>query len=357
MMPSLGSFKPDPIVVRKLATALALGGFGGWLFARLGLPAGWLTGAAIFVGVGALAGVPMAMPGPVRNTAFSVLGASIGAAVTPDSLLMMWRLPAGVIGLVASLFLTMWAISAYLQHVHGYDRATARLAGIPGNMTLVVALTEQCISDKTRVLIIQVFRLVMMVIVAPMFLAAIGYSTPPNPRLSTAPTTTAGEMALLALLAGTGILLLRKINFPAAYMFGAMLGGAVLYGSGYQTDVLPGWLVVPCFIITGTIVGTNLIGLNRKLLIDTLLAGFGSAVIGTAVAFLCAWVVGRLVHLPVVQVWFAYAPGGVDMMAIMALALGLDAAFVGAHHAARFFCLGTLVPLWMRDLPRRAPDA
>ena len=345
----------DAKTLRKLGTALLVGGAGGILFALLKLPAGWLTGAAIFVGAAALWGVPMAMPPVVRNSSFSVLGASIGATVTPATISMLWHWPMGVVGLVASIFLTMSAIATYLERVHGFDKATARLSGIPGNMTLVLALTEQCVCDKPRVLIIQVFRLVMMVIVAPMLLAAAGHGPPPNPRASLAPTTTPFELFSLILAAGAGIMLMRRINFPAPYMFGAMFGGACLYGSGLQSDVLPSWILIPCFVVTGTIVGTNLIGMHRGLLQDTLLAGLGSVAIGTFVSLACAWPVAIMIGVPTAQVWFSYAPGGVDMMAIMALALGLDAAFVGAHHAARFFVLGLMVPSWMRSIIESAP--
>jgi uncharacterized protein len=61
-----------------------------------------------------------------------------------------------------------------------------------------------------------------------------------------------------------------------------------------------------------------------------------------------AWPVAALLGMPVAQVWLAYAPGGVETMAVIALALGLDVAFVGAHHVARFFWLGLIVPVWMR---------
>jgi uncharacterized membrane protein AbrB (regulator of aidB expression) len=35
-------------------------------------------------------------------------------------------------------------------------------------------------------------------------------------------------------------------------------------------------------------------------------------------------------------------------MAIMALALGLDPAFVGVHHALRFMGLSVALPIWLR---------
>ena len=53
--------------------------------------------------------------------------------------------------------------------------------------------------------------------------------------------------------------------------------------------------------------------------------------------------------LPFGQLWLAYAPGGVEAMAAMALALHLDPAFVGAHHVLRILGLNLISPLWLRN--------
>jgi uncharacterized membrane protein AbrB (regulator of aidB expression) len=37
------------------------------------------------------------------------------------------------------------------------------------------------------------------------------------------------------------------------------------------------------------------------------------------------------------------------VMAIMALALDLDPAFVGVHHALRFMALSVAIPIWLRQ--------
>jgi uncharacterized membrane protein AbrB (regulator of aidB expression) len=41
----------------------------------------------------------------------------------------------------------------------------------------------------------------------------------------------------------------------------------------------------------------------------------------------------------------AYAPGAVDAMMILALALALDPVFVGAHHLARVFMVSLALPI------------
>ena len=53
-------------------------------------------------------------------------------------------------------------------------------------------------------------------------------------------------------------------------------------------------------------------------------------------------------ELPLGQILIAYAPGGVEAMAAIGLALGYDPAFVAAHHFARILILLVLVPAFLR---------
>ena len=46
----------------------------------------------------------------------------------------------------------------------------------------------------------------------------------------------------------------------------------------------------------------------------------------------------------------AYAPGSIDAMMILALALHLDPVFVGAHHLARVFTVTLALPIIVRTL-------
>ncbi len=57
--------------------------------------------------------------------------------------------------------------------------------------------------------------------------------------------------------------------------------------------------------------------------------------------------------LPVAEVMIAYAPGAVDAMMLLALALHVDPVYVGAHHLVRIF----FVLMSMPFLARRAQKA
>jgi uncharacterized membrane protein AbrB (regulator of aidB expression) len=53
----------------------------------------------------------------------------------------------------------------------------------------------------------------------------------------------------------------------------------------------------------------------------------------------------------------AFAPGGLEAMTILAFVIGLDPAFVGAHHLARFLLIAMLLPFVARALIGKAAYA
>jgi uncharacterized membrane protein AbrB (regulator of aidB expression) len=52
--------------------------------------------------------------------------------------------------------------------------------------------------------------------------------------------------------------------------------------------------------------------------------------------------------LSIPDVVISYAPGALDAMMMLALALHLDPIFVGAHHVARFLLVSLALPLFVR---------
>ncbi len=57
-----------------------------------------------------------------------------------------------------------------------------------------------------------------------------------------------------------------------------------------------------------------------------------------------------MMALPTPEVMIAYAPGSVDAMMLLALALHLDPVFVGAHHVMRIISVSIVIPLVARRL-------
>jgi len=83
-------------------------------------------------------------------------------------------------------------------------------------------------------------------------------------------------------------------------------------------------------------------------------AAIGSFLVAIVITAGCALVVTLALSLRVSDVVVAYAPGSIDTMMILALALHLDPVFVGAHHLARVFTVTLALPIIVRAL---APPA
>ncbi len=332
----------------ELVLTLAIAGAGGLVFFAAGLPAPWLSGPAVGVGSAAIAGARLSIPGWLRHVTLVFLGASMGSAVTPQTLSLLAKWPVSILGVAVSVTGIMVASSTYLMRVHGYDRTTARLAAVPGALTYVMALAAESQCDRSRVVIIQMFRLAALLVCLPTLLALFGFA-PAALSPASATTVRLHEVGLLFAAGLLGAFIFSQLKAPAAPLFGSLVTGAILYGSGILSTGVPAWLMLPSFVIIGAMVGTNFRSVDRALLADTALAGIGCLIIGAAVAMLCALPMAWLLGLPVAKMWLSYAPGGVDVMTIMALALGLDPAFVGGHHVVRFLGLGLFAPMWLRN--------
>ena len=69
------------------------------------------------------------------------------------------------------------------------------------------------------------------------------------------------------------------------------------------------------------------------------------------VSILFSELVVWLAHFPQAEALVAFAPGGVEAMSILALALQLDSVFVAAHHIVRFVSIGLALPVLIRIRP------
>jgi hypothetical protein len=71
-----------------------------------------------------------------------------------------------------------------------------------------------------------------------------------------------------------------------------------------------------------------------------------------AIAAAFAAVLISVLSLRAAEVMIAFAPGSVDAMMLLALALNLDPVYVGAHHLTRIFFVSLTMPLVARRTAR-----
>jgi hypothetical protein len=339
---------------RLLVTAAA----GGLIAHLAGVPAGWLTGAMV---ASALVGLwrPWRGPSdPLVAAGMLLSGALIGASATPEAIAAAARYPLSLALLLGSLFVTILATGAVLRAA-GWSRLDALLAAAPGALSAVMAVARERSDRLPQVSIIQFFRLFVLVAAAPglIVLAGVGADRAPTAPIVGGPVDIAAM-----LLAGLALgLLFRRAGIVAPIILGSTLASMVLHGFGLVRGTLPTWLAVPAFVILGGMIGARLGELDGKQILRLLPLALAAFVTSVAVAVLFAWPASRLADVEYGAAFVAFAPGGLEAMALLALALGLDPLYVGAHHLVRFmvvgFCLPLLVAWLLRHEARGGGDA
>lgn len=343
---------PQPHTLRRLAETLVVGAAGGATLGIAGFPAGWMSGSIVAVSVCAIAGRPLLFPNRLAMVVFVVMGTSLGAAVTPETLERMAAWPLSMLALAVSMTILTASVTLYLRFVHGWDVLSALFAAAPGGLAQALALAAQCGADVRSVAMVQSVRVLLLTVITPIGLASVAATgTPPLPGRF-AVLDAPGELAILIVVCSLAAAFAYRIRVPGGLIVGAMAASGALHGTGVVHVSLPMPVVITSFVMTGAMIGSRFAGMNLTLLLRLLSVGLGALAVGGVVAVACAIVVAWLLSLPPGDVIMAYAPGGLEAMTILAFALHLNPAFVGIHHLARFVFVSIAIPIAVRFLTR-----
>jgi membrane AbrB-like protein len=239
------------------------------------------------------------------------------------------------------------ATVTYLMQVHGWNRLTAVFASTPGGLAQVMALAAEegrdC--DIRGVAIVQTLRVVILAVVVPAALSLTGLAGPVRlPASPTAVTEAPAAFATLIAIASAVALGLQRLGFPGGLIFGPLVVSAILHGGAFINVTMPFWLANAAMVGLGTVSGGRFSGMPFRLLLGYLSAALGAFAVSLIVTAAIGIAVTLVVSLPVSDLIVAYAPGAVDAMMILALALHLDPVFVGAHHLTRVFVVSLGLP-------------
>jgi membrane AbrB-like protein len=340
-----------------VATTILAASLGGALFAFIGLPAAWLSGALVATSAFAIAGFPAQMPDGLRRATFIVLGISIGAAVTPETIAGIRTWPITMSFLVLSIPGAVVAVMIYLRWA-GWDREVSFFASALGAMSAVVAAATDAGVDVRKVVLVQSVRIFVLVAFLPGILVGLGLAgegnAVPQPSFEVGPVW---ELALMGAVGIAGGLTADRLGIPGGLIVGAMLTNAILHGTGYVKAVVPLYVLIPCFILLGAFIGARFAGTELSLLRKLLLHSVNAFVVAFAVTCLFAVVGALIAGEGIGKAIVAFAPGGVEAMIILAFVIGFDPAFVAAHHLARFILIALFLPIVARILFGRAPGS
>lgn len=339
--------------LRPTANCLLVATLGALAAQLIGVPAPWICGALVAVAAAALMGLRVGVVQWLRDITFVVIGYSMGAAVTPDMLdkLALW--PASLLFLLLCVGATTGLLAAILQKGFGWDRATASFASVPGAFSYLMAVAAQSHANVGRIAVAQVSRLVVLAALAPSLVTLLpspGDSLPAPAGHDAAPLW---ELLLALAASGLGGYLAIKLKVPAGALIGSLITSMLLHGSGATTAELPIEVLIPGFIVTGAYVGSRVRDVTVAQVLRDAKAGVLTVLVALVLSGVFAVLAGWLLDLPLALLWLSYAPGGLEVMVIMALALDLDPTFVGAHHIVRYLFLSLTIPIFFRKYLKR----
>ncbi|WP_165789514.1 AbrB family transcriptional regulator [Billgrantia endophytica] len=322
---------------------LALASLGGLVGHLLGLPAGWLLGSIAATLTASIAGLRLNYPSEFQSLVLLLVGISIGSSLSPNffSEAVSW-LPS-LAGLLVVMLIITLTVSHALFRLTGLSGNTSFLSAFPGHMVLVLQTASQYPCNVPQVTMVQSIRLLFLVVLFPTL--AQGAM---DGRINQMQETHYSALTLLVLAAGLGAALCKRYKLPAAALLGSILGASLISISGFEVGKLPTGLETAVFVLTGAMIGTRFTGNHLGRMVKLLPVSCFSAALTLLATSVIALPVSVAINVPFTQLLLAYAPGGAEVMALIALAVGHDAGFVGFHHLARLMFMAISFPILLR---------
>src|SRR5918994_3861554 len=262
---------------------------GGLVFHWLGVPAAWLSGAAIAATLFGLTGWAVPMPRALADAAMLISGAAMGAAVTPAAIAAMGRYPGSLILLVIGVVAISAASTAWLTRMSGWRRADAVLASVPGALSTVLAVAAERKAEVASIAIVQNFRLFVLIALLPSLVVVTGDGGNTGALIGEGfPVESPGGMAFI-LLGGLALgAVFKQLKVAAPILLGATVMSSVSHGTAWVTGVIPPVIATGGLVLIGLFIAERFRDVQRSTLKRALMAALGSFTTGMIVAALFA---------------------------------------------------------------------
>jgi membrane AbrB-like protein len=327
---------------RAYLETAAIGAAGALILTVLQVPAGGLVGAMTAVAIASLAGRPTGFPAPLQALLFMVVGASTGAAATPEALKSIASWPASLAILLAST-LAMYAVGYWVFRTLGKcDPVTAFFAAAPGALSAVIIMAESEGAVMSRVAAAQALRVAVITACSPFLLTAFHL----HPTFQTAVGGREGllDWALLIASGPIGWFIADRLKWPSPPFLGPMALSGLLHALGWLTISPPRALVLIASAGLGALVGTRFRGVDPRRLLGFFPPAVVSFTAMAAIGLSAGWAAGLVAHVGPMAGMLGFAPGSMDVLIAIALASGQAPAYVAAHHTARLLGVLATVP-------------
>ena len=247
------------IPAMSLVTAFALpaipAGIAGAALDSLGVPLGWLLGAALVSGALAMSGRRLEVPKALYAGSLAVVGASVGLSISPATAaeIMSWAPVMILAGLAGILLATL--LTPILARFGRVTPATAFFSLLPGGVIEMANIGDRYGANRIVIAALHTLRVGLVVTVLPLGLfAAVPLIADAAPAVSAMPIESLAAVLAIATIGG---FLASKVRFPAAWLLGAVILVGAFTASGIVGGVLPGVLVAVAQIVIGMSLGSK----------------------------------------------------------------------------------------------------
>ncbi|GGX66215.1 monooxygenase [Tateyamaria omphalii] len=332
----------------RVAMTFAIAGLGVALFHWLSLPLPWLLGPIFACLISALAGVRMSGVPLVNQGMRTVLGVAVGATITPVvlvSMLSMWP----TLLLVPVMIMVIGAIGVpYFRRLWGFDFVTSYYSAMPGGLQDMLVFGEEAGGNPRTLSLIHATRVLVIVVALPFILRGVwdaDLSNPPGVPAATLAPTQLGLMVLAALVGWRGA---KALGMFGASILGPLIVAAAMALAGLLQHRPPAEAIWAAQFFIGTTVGVKYTGITMTEIRRDLTAGLGFCGILIVLTIIFVEGVYAAGLAPGMEALLAFAPGGQAELTVLALIVGVDVAFVIAHHVLRIFVVILGAPLFAR---------
>ncbi len=330
----------------SFALAVAIGTVGGALFAWFELPLAWMIGAMCLTTASALAGARITVPKAPRMCMIGVLGTMLGSAFQPATLehVGQWLVSLSILALYVAAAAGL--VTYYFRRVAGYDRTTAYFSAIPGGLAEMIVVGGAMGGDDRTIALTHASRILLVVSIIPFWFRLVeGYQPAPGGAAAGFAAVMAADLLVLALCGAAGFLAARMVKLPSPALIGPLILSAAAHLSGLTDAKLPGEVVIVAQVVLGTGIGCRFAGVPVKRVVRTIVIAMGSTGLMLGVGVVFALAINAVTGLGVDSLVLAFAPGGLAEMSLIALALGIEPAFVSTHHMVRILLVVLAAPL------------
>jgi membrane AbrB-like protein len=332
----------------RIAGTFGIALIGVGLFMGLSLPLPWLLGPICACLVAALLNVPMGGVKVLNDAMRTILGVAVGATFTPVLLVSMAGMwPTLLLIPVMTLCIGLLGVP-YFQRVWKYDFPTSYYATMPGGLQDMLVFGEEAGANVRTLSLIHATRVLVIVVALPALLHWIWQADLTNPPGVPAATISLMQLGIMVVCAIVGWRVAKRIGMFGASILGPLILAAIAALAGVLQHRPPVEAIWMAQFFIGMSVGVKYAGITMAEVRRDLVAGVGFCGILIVLTLVFVEVIYGLGLAPGMETLLAFAPGGQAELAVLALIVGADMAFVIAHHVLRIFIVIVGAPLFAR---------